>query len=234
MGIACYYWLVAGARHDRDVQGSWGGDHQRVPCPAGSCAACLWLSVMTGSSGHPSIHLRMQAKDLLPDGFNWSIQEGYIRTAAWDEDGESITLGIWGPGEWITTAYSTLKPVELQCLSSVRVSEFHPTEQDLLEFLLLQIRNTEQIYEINRIRSAEVRLLALLRWISARFGQVSSKGHRLSLKDMNLTHKTLADICGLTRVTVTKNLNRYKALGLLQTVGEADLLIPRDVRLPAQ
>jgi CRP-like cAMP-binding protein len=124
--------------------------------------------------------------------------------------------------------------VELQCLSSVRVCEFHPTEQDLLEFLLLQIRNTEQIFEINRIRSAEVRLLALLRWISVRFGQVNSKGHRLSLKDMNLTHKTLADICGLTRVTVTKNLNRYKALGLLQPVGEADLLIPRDVRLPAQ
>jgi CRP-like cAMP-binding protein len=189
---------------------------------------------MTGSSGPPSIRLQMQAKDLLPDGFSWSIQEGYIRTAAWDEEGESITLGIWGPGEWITSAYCTLKPVELQCLSSVRVCEFHPTEQDLLEFLLLQIRNTEQIFEINRIRSAEVRLLSLLRWISVRFGQVNSKGHRLSLKDMNLTHKTLADICGLTRVTVTKNLNRYKALGLLQPVGEADLLIPRDVRLPAQ
>jgi hypothetical protein len=27
-------------------------------------------------------------------------------------------------------------------------------------------------------------------------------------------------------VTVTKNLNRYKTLGLLQSVGEADLFIP--------
>ena len=42
---------------------------------------------------------------------------------------------------------------------------------------------------------------------------------------MNLTHKSLADICGLTRLTVTKNLNRYKALGLLQRVSEVDLLI---------
>ena len=51
-------------------------------------------------------------------------------------------------------------------------------------------------------------------------------GYRLSLKDMNLTHRNLADICGLTRVTVTKNLNRYKALGWLQEAGEADLIIP--------
>jgi CRP-like cAMP-binding protein len=57
-------------------------------------------------------------------------------------------------------------------------------------------------------------------------------GHRFSLKDMNLTHKSLADLCGLTRVTVTKNLNRYKALGILQKVSEADWLIPSDARLP--
>jgi CRP-like cAMP-binding protein len=43
---------------------------------------------------------------------------------------------------------------------------------------------------------------------------------------MNLTHRGLADICGLTRVTVTKNLNRFKTLGLLEKVSEADLLIP--------
>jgi hypothetical protein len=42
---------------------------------------------------------------------------------------------------------------------------------------------------------------------------------------MNLTHRSLAEICGLTRVTVTKNLNRYKTLGLLQNIGEADLFI---------
>jgi hypothetical protein len=48
---------------------------------------------------------------------------------------------------------------------------------------------------------------------------------------MNLTHRGLADICGLTRVTVTKNLNRYKALGLLQPAGESDLFIPAQASL---
>ena len=55
---------------------------------------------------------------------------------------------------------------------------------------------------------------------------MSSRGYRLSLKDMNLTHRALADLCGLTRVTVTKLLNRYKSDGLLQQVSTDDLFIP--------
>lgn len=45
---------------------------------------------------------------------------------------------------------------------------------------------------------------------------------------MNLTHKALADLCGLTRVTVTKVLNRYKAEGVLQKISSDDLFIPID------
>jgi CRP-like cAMP-binding protein len=183
---------------------------------------------MTEGSVPPRLRLRLQPNDVLPAGLAWLILEGYVRTASWDQDGESITLGVWGPGEWVSSGYSTLSPVEMQCLSRVAVEQFEPNKDDILTFLHLQIRNTEQIYEINRMRSAELRLLALLRWISVRFGQVNRHGHRFSLKDMNLTHRGLADICGLTRVTVTKNLNRYKALGVLRPIGESDLLIPAD------
>ena len=181
---------------------------------------------MTTSLSVPVLRLTLLPNDVLPDTLNWRIQDGYIRTAAWDEDGESITLGIWGPGDWVTNAFSSLKAVEIQCLTTVVVEQFHPSDADIAAFLRQQIRNTEEIFEINRVRSAEDRLLKLLRWIGSRFGQVSSKGHRLSLKDMNLTHKALAELCGLTRVTVTKNLNRYKALGQLQAVGDSDWLIP--------
>jgi len=131
---------------------------------------------MAIASRTQALRLTLLANDVLPEGLTWRIHEGYLRTATWNEEGESITLGLWGP--------------------------------------------------LNRIRSAERRLLMLLRWLGVRFGQVSSRGYRLSLKEMNLTHRSLAEICGLTRVTVTKNLNRYKTLGLLQSVGEADLFIP--------
>lgn len=187
---------------------------------------------MSEGSGPRRFQLRLQPSDVLPAGLCWTIQEGYVRTTSCDQDGETITLAVWGPGEWVSSSYSTLVPVEMQCISAVLVEQFEPSAPELLAFLRLQIRNTEQIFEINRIRSAESRLLALLRWLSVRFGQVNSYGHRLSLKDMNLTHRDLADLCGLTRVTVTKNLNRFKSLGLLKNVGETDLLIPADATLP--
>ena len=183
------------------------------------------MPAATAATQQP-LRLTLQPGDVLPETLNWKIQDGYIRTSTWDEDGESIVLGVWGPGDWVTAAYSALKPVEIQCISTVIVEQFQPAATDVERLLLQQIQNLEEILQLNRIRSADQRLLTLLAWIGRRFGQVSSRGYRLSLKDMNLTHRNLADICGLTRVTVTKNLNRYKALGWLQEAGEADLMIP--------
>ena len=187
---------------------------------------------MTDDPSARRFRLRLQANDVLPAGLSWSILEGYVRTTSFDQDGEAFTLSVWGPGEWLSSSYSTLVPVEMQCISAVWVEQIEPSEAEVVAFLRLQIRNTEQIFEINRVRSAELRLLAMLRWISVRFGQVNSHGHRLSLKEMNLTHRDLADLCGLTRVTVTKNLNRFKTLGLLRTIGDSDWLIPADARIP--
>jgi CRP-like cAMP-binding protein len=172
------------------------------------------------------LRLTLQPGDVLPDNLSWRIQEGYIRTSAWDEEGESITLGIWGPGDWVTTAYSALKPIEIQCLSTAVVEQFEPSSEDIDQLVRQQIQNLEEIFQLNRIRAADQRLLTLLAWIGRRFGQVSTRGYRLSLKDMHLTHKSLAEICGLTRVTVTKTLNRYKTDGTLQQVSKEDLFIP--------
>jgi CRP-like cAMP-binding protein len=110
------------------------------------------------------------------------------------------------------------------------ISYFSRCPEDINQLLLQQIKNLEEIFQLNRIRAADQRLITLLTWIGRRFGQVSTRGYRFSLKDMRLTHKTLADICGLTRVTVTKALNRYKVDGILQQVSKDDLLIPAWVR----
>jgi CRP-like cAMP-binding protein len=84
------------------------------------------------------------------------------------------------------------------------------------------------LHAIQRIRSGERRLLALLTWIARSFGQINRHGFRLSLAELNLTHRGLADLCGLTRVTVTKTLSRFRQDGVLVSVGENDLLIPRE------
>ncbi|NDC14545.1 MAG: Crp/Fnr family transcriptional regulator [Synechococcaceae bacterium WB9_2_170] len=174
------------------------------------------------------LRLTLQPGDILPETLNWRIHDGYVRTSAWDEEGESIVLGIWGPGDWVTASYSAIKPIEIQCISTVIVEQFQPAQKDVSELLQRQIQNLEEILLVNRIKLADDRLLSLLALISRRFGQVNSKGYKLSLKDMNLTHKALADISGLTRVTVTKILNRFKHRGLLQQVSKDDLIVPLD------
>ena len=120
-----------------------------------------------------------------------------------------------------------LSPLELQCLTTVVIEhvEFQPHLQ------LSQLRRERQmlaeLLTIQRIRSADRRLMALLTWIGESFGQVNSHGWRLSLSELNLTHKALAELCGLTRVTVTRLLSRYRLEGQLVCVSDTDLLIPR-------
>jgi CRP-like cAMP-binding protein len=186
----------------------------------------------TSAIAKQPLRLTLQPGDVLPESLSWKILDGYIRTSVLEEDGESIILGVWGPGDWVTAAYSALKPIEIQCISPVVVEQFQPESEDVETLLLQQIQNLEEIFQFNRIRSADLRLLRLLTWIGRRFGQVNSRGYRLSLKEMNLTHKSLADLCGLTRVTVTKVLNRYKVEGVLQQISPDDLFIPLNALSP--
>jgi CRP-like cAMP-binding protein len=180
----------------------------------------------------PTLRLSFPANDSLPHSLYWKIEEGYVRTFAWDAEGDTITLGIWGPGEWVTTAFSSSQAIELQCLTPVVVTQFLPTAADIDQLLRRQVQNIEEIFQLNRIRSADQRLLALLTWIGGRFGQVSASGYRLSLKELNLTHQSLAELCGLTRVTVTKALSRYREIGTLQKLSPDDWFIPRPALAP--
>jgi hypothetical protein len=51
-----------------------------------------------------ALRLTLQANDVLPEGLTWRIHEGYLRTATWNEEGDAITLGLWGPGDLVTNA----------------------------------------------------------------------------------------------------------------------------------
>jgi hypothetical protein len=73
----------------------------------------MTLTSLTAPRLTTTLRLTLLPNDVLPDGLSWRILDGYIRTAAWDSEGEAITLGLWGPGDWVTSAYSALRPVEV-------------------------------------------------------------------------------------------------------------------------
>ena len=181
---------------------------------------------MTSSLLKRPLQLTLHPQDVLPEGMSWRLHDGYVRSATWDPEGENITLGLWGPGDVITSEDPALHPLELQCLTTVVVEhiELDPIHQ--LQHLQRERQMLAELLTIQRIRSADRRLLTLLQWIGQSHGQLNSHGCRLSLSELNLTHRALADLCGLTRVTVTKLLSRFRADGRLVAIGESDLLIP--------
>lgn len=182
---------------------------------------------MTATLLKRPLQLTLHPQDILPEGMSWRLHEGYVRAATCDLEGESITLGLWGPGDVLSSEDPGLNPLELQCLTTVVIQHIE-LEPELQRSQLRRERQMlAELLTIQRIRSAERRLLALLTWIGESFGQVNSHGWRFSLAELNLTHKALAELCGLTRVTVTKLLSRYRLEGQLVSVSNNDLLIPR-------
>ena len=91
--------------------------------------------------------------------------------------------------------------------------------------MINQSVQTSTLLRLSRCRPAESRMFQLLLWIGERFGRVSSRGVSLSFEDMNLTHKQLAEISGLTRVTVTKAMSHFRQEGFLVKDGPDDLLL---------
>jgi hypothetical protein len=181
---------------------------------------------MTTSLLKSPLRLTLHPNDVLPEAMSWRVVEGYVRSLTWDQEGDSITLGLWGPGDVISGEDPPLTPLELHCLTTVVVDHLEPTDAEREQHLRRERQMLAELTVIQRVRSADARLLQLLLWIGSSFGQVNRHGCRLSLSELNLTHRGLGDLCGLTRVTVTKILSRFRADGQLLAIGEDDLLIP--------
>ncbi len=175
----------------------------------------------------PCPFLQLKSNSVIPTGMTWLISDGYVRQVTWNEDAELITLMLWGPGDLILGSQATFEcRNETSTISPASLDGHAPTDTELLEALKRQISRSMEIIRISRIRKADVRLLTMLRWLAAQFGRVNSLGHSLSLEDMNLTHQVIAELTGLTRVTVTKGLNKYKSLGQAILMAHGDLLLP--------
>lgn len=167
---------------------------------------------------------------LLPNQSTWCVQTGFVRSLTWDEAGELITLGIWGPGDWVGGSLSRLQPYELQCLTPVSATAIANPLDAADNPLVLQLQQIEELLSIIRLRRVPSRLLRLLHWLTLRFGLNTDHGWML---DLHLTHQVLADIIGSTRVTITKLINQFEAEGrLIRLSGQRLLITDLDQLLP--
>ena len=144
----------------------------------------------------------------------WMLTTGVVRTLTVEEEGNSVVLGLWGPGDIVGKVLSQANPYRIQCLTSVEAS-LVPSDRwnQVTEAMITHIQRSEELREILHCRQTEALLLRLLTWLAKRFGQQVEQGQ---LIDLRLTHQDIADLIGLTRVTVTRVLKDLEQQGVIQ------------------
>ena len=170
------------------------------------------------------LQLALEAGQSLPIHVCWRVNDGYLRATGWTDQAELFTLGLWGPGEIVMPELLCQQPVELRALSPARVLEWSP---DLVEHHCCSTAHFQQLgmlLQLTRIRPAEARLFNLLIWLGERFGSSTEYGRSVPLEAMNLTHRQLAEMASVSRVTVTKALGHFRQQGWLHRVGELEVL----------
>lgn len=174
------------------------------------------------------LRLSLRAGGELPTHLGWRIEKGYVWLARWGAGADPLTLGIWGPGELVMPELTGLSGLELRSLSAVVADEEEASASEERQFLEDQLHQAAVLLSLSRVRPAEFRLLQLLEWLAGRFGTMTGQGVLLSFGEKPLTHQQLADIAGVTRVTVTKALSHFRQSGVIafQEGGSLLLRIP--------
>lgn len=144
----------------------------------------------------------------------WLIKTGVVRTLTVLEDGTAVTLGLWGEGDIVGRVLSQANPYQIECLTPVEATLIPEQKwSEVTQAMLLHIQRSEQFTEILHYKQAESKLLQLFGWLAKRFGYQVQVGKRI---DLRLTHQDIADLIGLTRVTVTRLMKVFERQGIIQ------------------
>lgn len=144
----------------------------------------------------------------------WQIETGVVRTLTCLEDGTTVTLGLWGPGDVVSRVLSKADPYQIECLTAVEATVLPLDRWHLVnEALILHVHQFQEFLEILHCRSVDASMLRFLTWMAKKFGQQVERG---SLIELHLTHQEISEIIGTTRVTVTRLLNTFERQGLIK------------------
>ncbi|MEZ2251244.1 Crp/Fnr family transcriptional regulator [Microcoleus sp.] len=143
----------------------------------------------------------------------WQIETGVVRTMTWLEDSTIVTLGLWGPGDVVGKPLSKCDPYQIECLTKVEATLLSVDRGLNRDVLLYHIQQAEDLALIRAGKRVELMLYQLLTWLAKKFGSEVDQGH---LIDLGLTHKDIAELLGITRVTVTRALGNFEQQGLIQ------------------
>lgn len=175
------------------------------------------MTVTPFSSQHLSDSRKYQfsRREHLPKKHNalWKIESGVVRTMTWLEDATIVTLGLWGPGDLVGKLISKCDPYQIECLTKVEATLLSIDLGLNREVLLYHLQQGEDLTLIRAGKRVDSMVYKLLTWLAKKFGSEVDKGH---LIDLGLTHQDIAELLGITRVTVTRTLGSLEQQGVIQ------------------
>ena len=185
--------------------------------------------------------------ELLPlePGGVWQVMEGVVQLSTAQSNGEEVLVGLAGPGMPLGMPLTGLVSYQARALTDVscvwvslgELERSGMLAQALFLPLVRRLRQTEALLTIAAgQRRVEDRLRHLLLLLAQEVGEPVPQGVRLSVR---LTHQSLANAIGTSRVTCTRLLGRFHAWGWVDWGADRHLLVthamPRacDVGLPS-
>lgn len=145
-----------------------------------------------------------------------SISHGLVRVGMSKPEQEAlqaqpITLGFLQSGDHLPLELLRSNRLHLQALSTTHLNTECPSLPPIGASSLTDW--TVSLLCIRHLNEAEHRIAALLQLLVQRLGNRKGNWYELPLR---LTHAELAELSGHTRVTITKQLSRWRMSGLIQ------------------
>ncbi|MEM9535203.1 MAG: Crp/Fnr family transcriptional regulator [Cyanobacteria bacterium P01_E01_bin.45] len=144
-------------------------------------------------------------REQLPAGPNlaWRIDSGFVRAVSSERLDRMISLGIWGPEEYVSATIPQHFSCKIECLTDVTLEPISLKSIDRNLLLLRYIKQTETLLDIALKRQVGDRIVALFSWLSNQFGESRDSGILITVP---LTHQDIADLIGTSREAVTRFL----------------------------
>mgnify|MGYP006265466099 FL=1 len=187
---------------------------------------------MTTTDREPSLQIRaghtmLLDEQLLQRGHCLSITDGLVRVGMSNPDEEAldaqpITLGFLQAGDHLPLDLLRTTRLHLLALTPTRLEPGCPAMPPIGASSLHDW--TVALLMIRHLGEAEQRITALMQLLVQRLGIRKGEWYELPLR---LTHADLAQLCGHTRVTVTRQLSKWRESGLI----EQDNTASRNLRI---
>ena len=157
--------------------------------------------------------------------FMYIILVGKVKAVQTTEEGKEIILAIHQADEFFgeislidgKTSSATVMAIEDSLIAIISRKNFYSlilnqskVLERLLQILCSRLREAWKRIHILNFRDAQERLRMLLMILSADSGEKTPEGVLINVK---LTHQELAEMAGLTRETVTRELNKLRRKG---------------------